>query len=85
MLKTERSANVSIRRVGFLADREFDFGTRESTGIRARMQRSKNLALAELEALAGALLPVLLALLHPRIARQETVAAQSDAQVSIKL
>ena len=85
MLKTERTANVSIRRVGFLADREFDFGTREGTGIRARMQRSKNLALAELEALAGALLPVLLALLHARIARQETVAAQSDAQVSIIL
>jgi hypothetical protein len=35
------------------------------------------LTLAELEALAGALLPVLLAFLHARIARQETVLAQA--------
>ena len=37
------------------------------------------LALAELEALAGALLPVLLAFLHARIARQEPVLAQTGA------
>jgi hypothetical protein len=75
----------SIRRVGFLADREFGPGIVSNTGTRACAQRLKKLALAELEALAGAFLPVLLALSHTRIARQETVAAQSDSQVSIKL
>src|SRR5580658_9422016 len=38
--------------------------------------KNVRLALAELEALAGALLPVLLAFAHARIARQETVLAQ---------
>ena len=42
------------------------------------------LALAELEALAGALLPVLLAFLHARIARQESVFAQARAQLWIE-
>src|SRR6185369_5419034 len=42
------------------------------------------LALAELEALAGALLPVLLAFLHARIARQKAVLAQAGAQLRIE-
>src|SRR6202040_3290144 len=44
----------------------------------------ENLALAELEALAGALLPVLLALLHARIARQKAVLAKARAQFRIE-
>src|SRR5712692_2198028 len=42
------------------------------------------LALAVLEALAGALLPVLLAFLHARIARQKTVLAQACAQLRVE-
>src|SRR5580704_8155650 len=44
-----------------------------------------DLALGELEALAGALLPVLLALFHARIARKKTVGAQGGAQLRIVL
>src|SRR5262249_32679628 len=44
----------------------------------------RKLALGELEALAGALLPVLLALLHARIAREKTVLAQRRAQLEIE-
>src|ERR1700730_2687173 len=46
--------------------------------------RTLGLTLAELEALAGALLPVLLAFLHARIARQKTVLAQARAQFRIE-
>src|SRR5262249_56176649 len=42
------------------------------------------LALGELEALACALLPVLLALLHARIAREKTVFAQRRPQLRIE-
>src|SRR5579864_3382164 len=42
------------------------------------------LALAELEALAGALLPVLLAFLHARIAGQKAILAQARAQFRIE-
>src|SRR5712692_7676927 len=42
-----------------------------------------SLALAVLEALARALLPVLLALFHPRVARQETVLTQARAQLGV--
>src|SRR3990172_6896146 len=44
----------------------------------------RRLTLRELEALAGALLPVLLALAHPRVARQKTVFAQAVAQLWVK-
>ena len=64
VVKTFDSANQSIRRTGFLAGREFDSGALANTGTRACKQRLKELALAELEALAGAFLPVLLALSH---------------------
>jgi len=46
--------------------------------------RPRSLPLAELEALAGALLPVFLAFLHARIARQKTVLAQTRAQFRIE-
>src|ERR1700730_2688173 len=42
------------------------------------------LALAELEALAGALLAVLLAFAHARIAGQETIFAQAGTQLRVK-
>jgi hypothetical protein len=62
--KTERVSAGSIRRASFLAGREFGPGIVANAGTRACMQRWKKLALAELEALAGAFLPVLLALPH---------------------
>src|SRR5579859_310887 len=43
------------------------------------------LALGELEALARALLPVLLAFLHTGVTRQKTVLAQRSAQLRIEL
>src|SRR5712691_639262 len=46
--------------------------------------RTRYLALAELEALAGALLPVFLAFLHARIARQKPVLAQPCAEFRIE-
>jgi hypothetical protein len=49
-----------------------------------RDSRTRGLALAELEALAGALLPVFFAFLHARIARQKTVLAQTRAQLRIE-
>src|ERR1700674_5861557 len=49
-----------------------------------RAAKSLRLPLAELEALARALLPVLLALAHARIARQEAVLPQSRAQIGIE-
>ena len=64
IIKAFDSASQSIRRAGFLAGREFDSGALANTGTRARIQRLKKLALAELEALAGAFLSVLLALSH---------------------
>ncbi len=64
VVKYKDSASQSTRRVGFLADREFDSGALANTGTRAWIQRGKKLALAELEALAGAFLSVLLALSH---------------------
>jgi len=64
LFRTEHEGDVSIRRAGFLAGREFGSGVLANTGTRACMQRLKKLELAELEALAGAFLPVLLAFLH---------------------
>src|ERR1700676_5812760 len=45
---------------------------------------TRKLALAELEALAGALLAVLLAFAHARIAGQETIFAQARAQLRVE-
>src|ERR1019366_5113519 len=45
---------------------------------------TNRLALAELEALAGALLPVLFAFLHARITRQKPVFAQARAQFRLE-
>ena len=64
LFKTEHEADASICRAGFLAGREFGPGILTNTGTRAFMQRMKKLALAELEAFAGAFLSVLLALSH---------------------
>src|SRR5271154_2609226 len=54
-----------------------------SFASKAEYQDSKRLALGELEALAGALLSVLLALFHARIARQKTVGAQRGTQFRV--
>src|SRR5271155_2523993 len=45
----------------------------------------KKLALAELEPPASALLPVLLAFLHARVARQESIFAQAGTQIRVQL
>jgi hypothetical protein len=51
---------------------------------RAPKTTTKRLALGELEALARALLAVLLAFLHTGIARQETVGAQRRAKLRVE-
>src|SRR5580692_11759883 len=51
---------------------------------RERTEPFAKLALAELEALAGTLLPVLLAFLHARIAGQKTILAQARSQLRIE-
>src|SRR5882672_4628905 len=61
-----------------LAGREFAASRKAGRG------RTCCLTLAELEALAGALLPVFLAFLHARIARQKTVLAQPCAEFWIE-
>src|SRR5882757_7400857 len=55
-------------------------------GNRAKLiTSSSGLALAELESLAGALLPVLLALLDARVAGEQTFALQRLAQLDVEL
>src|SRR6185437_15962288 len=55
-------------------------------GDRARTRnQQQRLALAELESLASALLPVLLALLDARIAGEQTFALQRLAQLGVEL
>src|SRR5271163_2708635 len=51
----------------------------------SRKPDRKKLALAELEPPASALLPVLLAFLHARVARQESIFAQTRTQVRVEL
>ena len=51
----------------------------------AQNARGQKLALAELEAFPGALLPVLLPLTHARVAGHKTVAAQANPQIRIEL
>src|SRR4029077_17193947 len=58
---------------------------RELGPASSRKPDRKNLALAVLEAAPCALLSVLLAFLHARIARQETVLAQAGPQVGVQL
>src|SRR5438067_2855459 len=53
--------------------------------LQTKNKKLKTLPLAELEALAGALLPVLLALFAARIAREQAFALQLLAQLSIEL
>src|SRR5437667_10779921 len=58
---------------------------REDLLLKTKNAKPKTLPLAELEALAGALLPVLLALFAARIAREQAFALQLLAQLSIEL
>src|SRR5437588_12054326 len=53
--------------------------------LQTKNKKLKTLPLAELEALAGALLPVLLALFAARIAREQAFALQLLAQLGIEL
>src|ERR1700743_4010059 len=59
-------------------------GCRDSTRAKTHTQQPR-LALAELEPLAGALLPVLLALLDARIAGEQTFGLQRFAQLDVEL
>src|SRR3984885_7574268 len=84
-LPTARARNrTSVCRL--LAGREFVPVSRDIAGANPKTKgpRPNRLALAELEALAGALLPVLFAFLHARIARQKSVLAQPGAQFRIE-
>src|SRR5438067_5522869 len=53
--------------------------------LQTKNKKLKTLPLAELEALAGALLPVLLALFAARIAREQAFALQLFAQLGVEL
>src|SRR5690242_16706133 len=53
-------------------------------GGQATKAKAASLTLAELEAAASALLAVLLAFLHARIARQEAILTEPGAQLGVK-
>src|SRR5208282_3875851 len=76
-MRESRAAKPVCRR---LAGRGF---ARPAPILRAGMDRDRCLALAVLEALARALLAVLLALFHARVARQESIFPQPRPHLGI--